>query len=281
MLRASLVRCCLATLTTTATLAAAPALAQELSQPSPHARVEQRVGVTDFVVDYSSPGVKGRPIWGALVPYDQPWRSGANASTKLIVSTDFTFGGKPVPAGTYALYTIPGKASWTVMLASNPESNQFDPKKEVVRVTTKAEATGARERLTYIFSDTSDEGVRLDLEWEKLRISVPLKVDTKALVAKNISKALEDSWRPHFTSARWLLDNGGDLTQALGYIDTSIAIKPTWWNSWVRAQILGKQGKKADAVAAAAKAQELGKGDGVYEGFFKEQVAKSIADWKK
>ena len=83
--------------------------APELPQPSPKARVEQRVGLTDFAVAYSSPGVKGRPIWGELVPYGELWRSGANAATTLQASRDFTFGGVRVPAGTYALYTIPGK----------------------------------------------------------------------------------------------------------------------------------------------------------------------------
>lgn len=265
----------------TAAFTATAATAQDLSQPSPKSRVEQRVGVTDFVVDYSSPGVKGRVIWGELVPWDKPWRSGANASTKLIASTEFGFGGKTVPAGTYAVYTIPGKTSWTVILASNHETNQYDAKKEVARTTAKPETIPARERLTYIFSDSGDEGTRLDLEWEKVRISVPLKVDTKALVAKNIEKAVDEAWRPHFNSARWLLDNNGDLTKALAYADTSIAIKQHWWNNWVRAQILAKQGKGSDAAAAGEKAMALGKGDRVYEEFFKEQIAKSVADWKK
>lgn len=265
----------------TVALSATAASAQDLTQPSPKSRVEQRVGVTDVAVEYSSPGVKGRPIWGQLVPWDKPWRSGANAATKLTVSTDFVFGGKPVPAGSYAIFSIPGKAGWTVMLTSNPDSNQYDASKEVVRVTTKAEAIGARERLTYLFSNTTDDATRLDLEWEKLRISVPIAVDSKALVLKNIDKTLADAWRPHFTSARWLLDNGGDLTQALAYVDTSIAIKANWWNHWVRAQILAKQGKAADALAAAEQSQTLGKGERVYEEFFKDQITKSIAEWKK
>src|ERR1700742_938108 len=88
----------------------------ELPQPSPHARVEQRVGLTDVSVDYSSPAVKGRKIWGELVAYDKPWRTGAKAATQLTVSCDFSLGGKPVPAGTYALYTVPGKATWQVAL---------------------------------------------------------------------------------------------------------------------------------------------------------------------
>ena len=94
--------------------------APELPAPSPKARVEQRVGLVDFSVDYSSPAVKARQIWGGLVPYDRPWRTGANAATKLTASKDFVFAGKAVPAGSYALYTIPGKASWTSP-ASIPE----------------------------------------------------------------------------------------------------------------------------------------------------------------
>lgn len=268
-------------------LAAAAARAQqvpELPQPSPKARVEQRVGLTDFAVDYSSPGVKGREIWGGLVPYDELWRTGANAATTLTASRDFTFGGKQVPAGTYALFSIPGKNGWTVILNTNAKSSGtsgYDEKNDVARVTAKPEKAPARERLTFLFADTADASTRLDLEWAGLRVSVPIQVDTQAQALGNIDAALAEAWRPHFASARWLLDNGGDMAQALGYADTSIAIKSTWWNNWVRAQILAKQGRTADAVAAAEQAQALGKGDRVFEQFFAPQVGKAIADWKK
>jgi Protein of unknown function (DUF2911) len=258
--------------------------APELPVPSPLARVEQRVGVTDFAVEYSSPGVKRRKIWGGLVPYDELWRTGANAATKIEASRAFTFGGKAVPAGTYALYTIPGKKSWTVILNSNWKTggtNGYEEKNDVARVTVKPQAAAQRERMAFLFSDTTDDSTRLDLEWEKLRVSVPIEVNTRADALGNIDATLAEAWRPHFASARWLLENGGDLDRALGYVDTSIAIKPTWWNNWVRGQILAKQGKPAEAVAAAEKAQELGKGDQVFEGFFKEQVSKAIAQWKK
>ena len=138
-----------------------------------------------------------------------------------------------------------------------------------------------RERLDFLFTNTTDNSTSLDLEWETLRVSVPITVDTNAQAAANIEKAVGEAWRPHFSSARYLLDNGGDLDQAMGYIDTSIGIKSTWWNNWVKAQILAKQGKRSEAVASAEQAQKLGKGDEVYEGFFKDQVAKAIADWKK
>lgn len=267
-----------------AALLGATASAQEVPAASPKARVEQQVGVTNFAVDYSSPAVKGRKIWGALVPYDQPWRTGANAMTKLTASRDFMFGDKKVPAGTYGLYTIPGKNSWTVALNSKSDSwgaPAPDPKNDVARITVKPQQSQMRERMTFIFSDTTDDASRLDLEWEKVRLPIPLKVDTKAHVMASIDQATSEAWRPHFTSARYLLENNGDLGKALQYADTSIAIKPTWWNNWIRAQILAKQGKKQDAVAAAQKAQELGKGDRVFDGFFKPQVEKAVAEWKK
>jgi hypothetical protein len=256
----------------------------ELPQPSPKAKVEQRVGLTDFTLDYSSPGVKGRKIWGGLVPLDQPWRAGANAATKLIANKDFTFGGKPVKAGSYAFYAIPGKTSWTLILNSSSENwgtNGYDTAKDVARVTVKPEVAPMRERLAFIFSNTTDDATRLDLEWEKLRVSVPIQVDTKTQSLANIDKAVDEAWRPHFLAARYHLDNNGDLDKALTLIDSSIGIKPTWWNNWIKAQLLAKKGKSAEAVASAEKAQELGKGDRVYEGFFKEEVEKTIGTWKK
>ncbi|MDX2168225.1 MAG: DUF2911 domain-containing protein [Deltaproteobacteria bacterium] len=256
----------------------------ELPQASPNASVMQQVGLTKFTVTYSSPGVKGRTVWGELVPYDQLWRTGANLATQIEASRDFTFGGTKVPAGTYALYTIPGKSSWTVILNKNPNAGGtrgYDEKNDVARISVTPTQIPARERLAFLFSNTTEDSSRLDLEWDTLRVSMPIKVDTAQQATANIDKALADAWRPHFASARYLLDSGGDLKTALGYIDTSIAIKSTWWNNWVKAQILAKQGNQAEAVVAAEQAQKLGQGDEIYEGFFKDQIAKSIADWKK
>ena len=256
----------------------------EVPAPSAKARVDQRVGISDFSIDYSSPAVRGRKIWGGLVPYDQLWRTGANASTKLTSSRDFSFGETKVPAGTYALLTIPGASSWTVILNSDTSlngTNGYDAKTDVARVTVKPEASEPRERLTFLFSDTTDDASRLDLEWENLRVSVPIKVDTKAQVNAGIEDALADAWQPHYRAGRYLFDSGGDLDTALRYLDTSIAIKGTWSNNWYRAQVLAKQGRTADAVAAAGKAQELGKGDSVFEQFFQQDVQKAVDGWKK
>lgn len=260
------------------------AQAFELPLPSPKARVEQRVGIADFSLEYSSPAVRGRTIWGGVVALDKRWRSGANKATKLTASHEFIFGGQAVPAGAYALYTIPGRDTWTVVLNSDADVWGMpgpDPAHDLVRVTAKAEAVPFRERLTFIFSEATDDSVRLDLEWEKLRISVPIKVDTQAHIGAAAGKLREEAWEAHTDSARYLLENGGDLGIALAYVDTSIAIDSTWANHWLRAQILGKQGRTAQALEAAQQALRLGRGDKEFEEFYQPQVEKAIREWNK
>jgi hypothetical protein len=156
------------------------AQAQELKpRPSPAATVSQQVGSTLITVDYSSPAVKKRKIWGDLVPDGKVWRTGANASTKVTFSKDVTFGGKPVPAGTYNLLTIPTAKSWTVILNKNIELAgnvaQYKQDQDVARFTATPKPIGHRERMTFIFSDVTEDAATLDLEWEKVRISIPIK----------------------------------------------------------------------------------------------------------
>ncbi|MCB9649778.1 MAG: DUF2911 domain-containing protein [Deltaproteobacteria bacterium] len=256
--------------------------APETPAPSPAASVMARVGLTDITVDYSAPGVKGRPIWGKLVPYNELWRTGANKATQIRFSRDVEIGGKAVPAGAYSLFTIPTASSWTVIINKNTElwgTNGYDEKEDVVRTTVKPVAIPARERLTFIFSDSDDDGTRLDIEWEKVRVSLPIKVATKAQVTKSIETTLADVWRPHARSAKYLLDTDGDLKTALAYADTSIGIKGTWYNYWVKAQILGKMGNKKDAAAAAEKALSLGDKSGAFA-FYSGQMKDALKKWK-
>lgn len=267
-------------------LSSTPAAAQaiELPQQSPKARIEQQVGVTQFAVAYSSPGVKGRKIWGSVVPFGEVWRTGANEATTFTASRDFTFGGTSVPAGTYSLFTIPAEGKWTVVLNSNPKtwgSFDYDAAKDVARIeVTPQTMPEARERLAFFFSNATETGARLDLEWEKLRIAIPVGVDTAAHVTAGLEKAVAEAWRPDFETARWLLDHDGDAKVALKHADASIAIKPTWWNHWVKAQLQAKTGRKSDAVKSAKAAQTLGKGDRIYP-FYVEQISAAIATWQK
>lgn len=262
---------------------ASSASAQQLELPaaSPLATVQQRVGITDISVEYSSPGVKGRKIWGGLVPYDKPWRTGANAATKVTFSRDVIFGGKPVPAGTYSLVTLPTAKGWTAILSRElgffAAGKPYDPAFDVVRVPAKTTAIPHRERLTFVFSNTTDDTTSLDMEWEKLRVSVPIKVDTKAHVQASIEGALSGSWRPHINAARYLLESTTDYATALKYADTSIAIQSTWFNNWIKAEILAKTGNYTEALKHAQVAFDLGKDDPNF--FFRPAVEKALKEW--
>lgn len=253
----------------------------ELPRPSPTAKVSQMVGLTEISVDYSSPAAKGRKVFGGLVPFGQLWRTGANAATKITFSKDVTIEDKPVPAGTYALFSIPTATGWTLILNKNPNqggTEQYKQDLDLARFSVKAQASAMRERLTFLFSNTTDSTTSLDLEWEKVRVSLPIKAGTDAQVAANIKGLETGAWRPWNSAARYLLESKKDLDQALGLIDRSLSLKEDWFNTWTKAQIVAAKGKPAEACPLAQKAQSLGEKSDSF--FFAAEVKKAIADWK-
>lgn len=259
-----------------------PALAQQLTlpAPSPHAAVSQTVGITEIAIDYSSPGLKGRKPFGQLVPYGQLWRAGANAATKLTFSSDVTVGGKPVPAGTYSLFFIPTAKTWTVVLNKNKDASTqaYDEKLDIARFDVTPVKAPKRERMTFVFSDTSDDATRIDMEWDELRVSIPVKVDTAALTATAIQSHVDGGWRAYANAARYYNETAKDPARALALVDASLAVKETWYNSWIKAQILAGQNNFKDAYPLAQKAFDLGSKDANF--FFKADVEKALAEWK-
>jgi hypothetical protein len=261
---------------------AAPAAAQtiDLPRPSPLAKVSQVVGLTEVALEYSSPAVKGRKIWGGLVPYGKPWRTGANAATRISFSKEVTVAGKPVPAGTYSLHTLPGKEAWTVVINRNPTASvrDYKPDLDVVRAPVKARPAPPRERLTFVFADTTEATTSLDLEWAGLRVSIPIKAGTDAQVAAALKDLEGGLWRADTQAARYLLESKKDYDRALKFVDRSLSLKEEWFNSWTKAQILAAQGKRAAACPLALKARALGEKAPYF--FFADEVKRAIVDWK-
>ena len=261
---------------------AAPAAAQtiDLPRPSPNAKVSQMVGLTEVALEYSSPAVRGRKIWGGLVPYGKLWRMGANAATKLTVSKDVTIGGTPVPAGAYSLHTIPGQQSWTVIVNKNPtaQTREYKPELDVVRLTVKPKAMGARERLVFVFADTTESATSLDLEWAGQRVSIPIKAHTDEQVAATLKDLEGGLWRMDTAAARYLFESKKDYDRAMKFVDRSLSLKEEWLNSWTKAQILAAKGQRPAACPYALKARALGEKAPYF--FFADEVKKAIADWK-
>lgn len=153
---------------------------KEKVRVSPKALITQTVGYTDVTISYSRPGVKGRKIWGDLVPYDKVWRAGANEATKFTFSTDVMIEGKKLPAGSYGFFTIPGKDKWTVIfnnVADQWGAFEYNESKDALRFTVKPEQHDFTEWLQYDITRTSDSTATVSLEWENLK--VPFKIEVK------------------------------------------------------------------------------------------------------
>jgi hypothetical protein len=213
--------------------------------------------------EYSRPGVKGRKIFGGLVPYGEVWRTGANTATKITFSTDVSFGGTAVPPGDYALFTIPGPSEWTVIL--NRVSGQwgsyaYDEKKDAARVKVKPVAMpDLLETMTIALTDLRDESAMLTIAWEKTRVSVKIETDTVNAVVQQIDTAMAaDGKKPYFQAAMFYYEHNLDLKKAVAWMDAAIKENPDQvWMIYRQGLILAKAGDKAGALAAAKKSLAL------------------------
>lgn len=261
-----------------------PAFGQQLDlpRPSPNAKVVQTVGLTDITVEYSSPGVKGRKIWGNVVPYDKLWRAGANAATKITFSRDVKIDGKTIPAGSYSFFTIPGKTKWTLIL--NRDANQpgigtnYKQELDILRVSAKPYAVPMHERLAYQIVDFTDNRATLALEWERIWVGMVVEVATDEQVKTNIKAFEGETWRPWNNAARYQLESKKDYEEGLRLIEKSIQIKEDWLNVWTKAQLLAAKGKYREAYPLAQRANELGQKAPSF--FFADDVRKALIDWK-
>jgi hypothetical protein len=240
-------------------LAQTPPPKIDFPAPSPKATVKQRVGLTDIEIEYYRPGVKGRKIFGALEPYGVVWRTGANNPTKITFSTDVKFGGTSVPAGSYGLYSIPGENEWTVILNKIGEKDwgayTYSEKNDAARVRVKpVKLTDPVETFTIGINDIRTESATLNLLWEKTRVPVKLEFDVVSQLKPQIEAVMASDApkKPYFAAAMFYFENGGDLKQALEWMDAGLKEQPeAFYMVYRKGLILAKMGDKAGALAAA------------------------------
>lgn len=226
----------------------------DLPWPSPHATVGQVVGLTTLSVDYHRPGVNGRVIWGGLVPWDTVWRAGANENTVFASTSPFSAGGTTLPAGRYAIFMIPGREQWTVILSRQGNAwgaFSYTASEDAVRFTVPPRAAEFTERLVYGFDDPTDESATLTLRWEKLAVSFPIDINTDVVVLDSLASQLRNLPRFWGTAweqaAAWALNNTSNLDQAEIWADTAVALAPTFASYNLKAAILDRRGKPAEA----------------------------------
>ncbi len=235
----------------------------EFPAPSPACTLKQRVGLTDVEVDYSRPSVKGRDIFGGLIPYGQVWRTGANQATKIIFSTPVKLNDTEIPAGTYALMTIPGKDEWTIIVNKGAEqwgAYKYDEKADVARIkATPITMDRSVEAFTIQIDPVSDDSSSLNLVWDKTKVPIKLNVDLTDKLVSQIEAVMasDEKKKPYFQAAQFYYNHNLDLKKASAWVDAAIAEHDAHYIEYLKAEILAKLGDKTGAIAAAKQSSEL------------------------
>jgi hypothetical protein len=233
----------------------------DLPRDSQHARITQKIGVTNIIIDYHRPLAKGRKVFGGLEPYGKVWRAGANENTTIEFTDAVTVEGKDLSAGRYGLHMIPGESEWVVIfskVATAWGSFTYDEKEDALRVTVKSQASESHEALTYDFDDPKPNSTTITMRWDK--VSVPFKVEVKTdeVVAEHARKQLRGiaqyEWSTWNDTADYFLGHKTNLDEALKYADRSIDAEERFENVMTKANILDALNRKDDATVARNKA---------------------------
>lgn len=252
--------------------------------PSPHAKMEQKVGLTNVSVEYSRPGMKGRNIFGDLVPYGSTWRTGANMNTIVTFGDDVKINGKDLPQGSYALYTVPNEDSWDIMFydsVDNPGLPQEWDDSKVVLKTSVAPATMPFnvETFTILIQNLTNNSATLELVWDDTLIEIPFTVPTDTKTMKSIETVMNGpNYNDYYAAASYYHSEGKDLQKAYEWITTAAekAGDRAFWILKEKSLIEAKMGKKKEAIATAKKslasAEKAGNAD--YVKMNKENIAK-------
>ncbi|MBP8726213.1 MAG: DUF2911 domain-containing protein [Saprospiraceae bacterium] len=235
--------------------------------PSPLCKLEQKVGLGSITIEYSRPGMKNRNIFSdvnPLVPYGKMWRTGANAATRVSFSEDVKLEGRPVPKGTYALFTVPGKEMWEIILYSDANVSgvpqDYDRTKEVVRVSVEPHTLVAYTFETFFIdiNDIKNESATMNLVWESTLVPVRLSFDVDSKVMANIDKVIAGpSSNDYYQAARYYYDANKDMARAQEWAHRANELAPTFWKLRLESLILASLGRKPEAIEAAQRSKAM------------------------
>jgi hypothetical protein len=255
-------------------------------QPSPSAKMEQVVGLTNVTLEYSRPAMRGRTIFGDLVPYGQVWRTGANANTKITFDTNVTIAGQELKKGTYAVYTIPNEKSWDVIFYSDSNNwgtpQKWDDTKAAVKTTIEVyEMPMKIESFTMTFDDLATGSAVLGILWENVYVGVKFEVPTDIITSKSIETVMAGpSGNDYFQAATYYHTEGKDLKQALAWMQKATAGEnPPFWYLRRMSLIQADLGDKKGAIATAQKS--LAAAENAKNDDYVKMNKESIAAWQK
>ncbi|NOZ12920.1 MAG: DUF2911 domain-containing protein [Acidobacteria bacterium] len=244
-----------------------PGIAQEEAvRPmlSQKAMTMQRIGLTDITVTYHRPGVKGRVIWGKLVPYNELWRAGANEATTISFSDNVTINGHRLKAGTYSFFVRPTREKWQIIFNSNAEqwgTYFLDKSKNVLTFTVTPYSIPHQEWLLYDFTDLAMNAAKLELRWDNLAIHFTIRVNTKEKMEKMNNAYVRKASEQLAGAALTYLEHHENLKTALADINRAIAIHSSFENWNIKAKILGELKQYQKAISAADAALKIQKNE--------------------
>ncbi|WP_423999574.1 DUF2911 domain-containing protein [Maribacter sp. IgM3_T14_3] len=229
--------------------------------PSPSAKLMQTVGLTEVNIDYSRPSMRGRKVFGNLVPFDQLWRTGANGYTLVTFDSDVTIGGKEVKAGTYSIFTKPGASAWEVFFYTDVVGGGTPSNWEESKIVAQLSAPVYPiempiETFTISIDDVTGNGANIGIMWENTYIGIPFTVPTDATVMSSIDKALNGpSSEDYYAAAVYYSSEGKDINKAKEWMNKAMSMteKPAFWQLRQQSLILAKAGDKKGAIEAAKK----------------------------
>lgn len=227
--------------------------------PSPLQTVKQAFALSEIGLEYYRPGVKGRVIYGDLVPYGKLWRTGANASSKITFGEDVKVEGTKIAAGTYAIYSIPNKDNWELMLYKDLKlggnTNDYKKENEVLHLNVKPAVLAEKvETFTINIADMTNTSSTIELIWEKTKVSFKVTADIDSAIMKNIDIALNNDNRPYYSAASYYYDNNKDMKVALGWVNKAVEQNPkAYWVLALKTKIELRLNDKAAATGTAEK----------------------------
>ncbi|WP_243286119.1 DUF2911 domain-containing protein [Geothrix terrae] len=252
---------------------------------SPACTVSQDIGISRIEIAFARPAVKGRQIWGGLVPYGQVWRAGANSATTITLSHAAQVAGKAVPAGTYGFFAIPGEKAWTLILNKKAKqwgAYEYQAGEDLLRWEAIPQAGPFLEYLDYRVVPAGTGSATVELGWEKLRVSFPVVFDTKAIywahLEDTLKKAPDSDWVPWYQAAAYCQAQGIEPQKAQAWIEKSLKAGDSFWNHETAARIYKDAKHMPEALAQLQKAIDLSKGKAPKE--YTENLEKELAVWK-
>lgn len=239
-----------------------------LPQLSPKASVMQRIGITDVKISYHRPGVKGRKIWGELVPFNEgkprPWRAGANENTTISFCHDVKIDGHELAAGTYGFHIIPSETDWILIFNKNFTSFGsyfYKPEEDALRITVTPAEAPFQERLLYGFDGLTDNSANAFLHWEKLKVSFKIEVNVPEITIAHIKNELRGGfgffWWGYNNAAGYCLSSETHYEQGLEWVDQSIRMEKNYRNLTTKGQLLAKTGDITQAKQILKEALDM------------------------